>query len=255
MLSREIFKIIKSPVYYLFLFIPFLLTFFMSQGTSGYLESYLSSQGEVSTAVPVLVYSGKHLGADVQFAISELGLMLMMLANLSGLSLFEDRRLHIWDRIIDKNRFVFIKFISHFIFAIFMILISSLLYRFVYDIEFDIEVILVFLSISILGILFGISIGSLAKNRAVLSNVIMLVVMLMGYFGGALSLTSVLSNIKFMEYLMYLSPLTIANRVVFEDMLGFDSLRYAYIWIGEFSVLFILFISIILRRSKHDSII
>lgn len=83
----------------------------------------------------------------------------------------------------------------------------------------------------------------------------MMVVMLMGYFGGALSLTSVLSNTKFMDLLMYLSPLTIANRLIFKDLIQINFGNDLLIWILIFLTFVITFILLIRRRMRNSACI
>ncbi len=79
-----------------------------SEGTKNYLSQNIQSAIVVNTAKEVILYDGMVLNSKVQFAVSELNFMLMMCAILAGLSIFEERKLHIWDRVVNKGNFLHI---------------------------------------------------------------------------------------------------------------------------------------------------
>ncbi|MDY6037688.1 MAG: hypothetical protein SPI74_01615 [Eubacterium sp.] len=124
-----------------------------------------------------------------------------------------------------------------------------------FDINFPIKSIGVFLSIPIISIILGLFVGLLACSRAILSNTVLMIVMMMGYFGGAISLTSVLSNTKFMNVLMYLSPLTRVNRLIFKDLIQVNRGNDLWIWILTVLVFATVLISLMGRRVKDGAII
>ena len=126
--------------------------------------------------------------------VSELNFMLMMCAILAGLSIFEERKLHVWNRVVDKGNFIIIKFITHYVFSLILIGFNVLGFYILFNISFLTESLYIFITVPIMSIILGLFVGLLAANRAMLSNTILMIVMLTGYFGGALSLTSVLSN-------------------------------------------------------------
>ena len=253
MLKKEIKGIIKNPVYIIIMFLPLFLTFIMSEGTKNYLSQHFQNSTAVNTAKEVILYNGVLLNSKSQFAVSELNFMLMMCAILAGLSIFEERKLHVWDRVVSKGNFILIKIFTHYAFSLIMILFNVIGYWILFDISFPIKSICIFLSIPIVSISFGLFVGILVYNRAMLSNTVLMIVMLMGYFGGALSLTSVLSNTKFMNVLMYISPLTMANKLIFKDLIHINWGNDLFIWISTILVFTLLFIFLIVRRLKNGA--
>lgn len=255
MLKKEIKGIIKNPIYFIIMFLPMVLAFIMSEGTKNYLSQHIQNSFSVDTVKEVVMYDGILLNSKVQFAVSELNFMLMMSAVLAGLSIFEERKLHVWDRVVCKSNFVLIKFFTHYTFSFIMITSNVIGYRLLFDIRFPINSICIFLSIPIISISLGLFVGLLVYNKAILSNIIMMIVMIMGYFGGAISLTSVLSNTKFMNVLMYLSPLTMANRLIFKDLIHIDWGNDLFIWILIILIFAVTLIFLMVRRLKNGAII
>lgn len=253
MLKKEIKEIIKNPIYSYHYVLPLLLTFIMSEGTKNYLLQHIQNIAVVNTTKEVILYDGILLNSKMQFAVSELNFMLMMCAILAGLSIFEERRLHVWDRIVRKGNFILIKFFTHYIFSLIMILFNVIGYWILFDIGISLKSIGIFLSIPIFSISLGLFVGLLVHNRAMLSNTILMIVMLMGYFGGALSLTSVLSNTKFMNTLMYLSPLTMANKLIFKALIHISWGRDLWIWISMILMFELIFVSLMRRRLKNGA--
>jgi len=224
-----------------------------SEGTKNYLSQNIQSAIAVNTAKEVILYDGMVLNSKVQFAVSELNFMLMMCAILAGLSIFEERKLHIWDRVVNKGNFMLIKFFTHYAFSVIMIAFNIIGYRILFDICFPLKSIFVFLSIPIISISLGLFIGLLVQGRAMLSNTVLMIVMLMGYFGGALSLTSVLSNTKFMNVLMYISPLTMSNQLIFKDLIRVNWGNALWIWISIVLIFASIFIFLMRRRVKDGA--
>ena len=255
MLKKEIKGIIKNPIYFIIMFLPMVLAFIMSEGTKNYLSQHIQNSFSVDTVKEVVMYDGILLNSKVQFAVSELNFMLMMSAVLAGLSIFEERKLYVWDRIVCKSNFVLIKFFIHYVFSLIMITSNVIGYRLLFDIRFPINSICIFLSIPIISISLGLFVGLLVYNKAILSNIIMMIVMIMGYFGGAISLTSVLSNTKFMNVLMYLSPLTMANRLIFKDLIHIDWGNDLFIWILIILIFAVTLIFLIARRLRNGACI
>lgn len=253
MLKKEIKGIIKNPIYFVIMFLPLLLTFIMSEGTKGYLSQYGQNTMAVNTAKKIIMYDGMLLNSKIQFGVSELGFMLMMYAVLAGLSIFEERRLHVWDRVVGKGKFVLIKFFTHYVFSLIMIALNATGYGILFGISFSVKSACVFFSIPVISIILGLSVGLLVSNRAMLSNTVLMIVMMMGYFGGALSLTSVLSNTKCMNVLMYISPLTMANRLIFKDLIHVNWGNDLWIWISMLLILMSILISIMGRRVKNGA--
>ena len=250
MLKKEIKGIIKNPVYFIIMCLPQLLTFIMSEGTKSYLSQHIQSIVAVNTVKEVIMYDGVLLNSKVQFAVSELNFMLMMCAILAGLSIFEERKLYVWN---GKGNFITIKFLTHYVFSLVLIVFNILGFRILFNIGFSIESLYIFISVPIISIILGLFVGLLAANRAILSNAILMIVMLTGYFGGALSLTSVLSNTKFMNVLMYLSPLTMANRLIFKNLVHVNWGNDLLIWILEIFVFVSIVVSLIGRRVKNGA--
>lgn len=253
MLKKEIKAIIKNPVYFIIMCLPQLLTFIMSEGTKNYLSQHIQSIMKVNTAKEVIMYNGVLLNSKVQFAVSELNFMLMMCAILAGLSIFEERKLHVWNRVVDKGNFIIIKFITHYVFLLILIGFNVLGFYILFNISFSTESLYIFITVPIMSIILGLFVGLLAANRAMLSNTILMIVMLTGYFGGALSLTSVLSNTKFMNVLMYSSPLTMANRLIFKNLVHINWGNDLWIWILMIFVFVVIFVSLIGRRVKNGA--
>lgn len=253
MLKKEIKGIIKNPVYFIIMCLPQLLTFIMSEGTKSYLSQHIQSIVAVNTVKEVIMYDGVLLSSKVQFAVSELNFMLMMCAILAGLSIFEERKLYVWNRVVGKGNFITIKFLTHYVFSLVLIVFNILGFRILFNIGFSIESLYIFISVPIISIILGLFVGLLAANRAILSNAILMIVMLTGYFGGALSLTSVLSNTKFMNVLMYLSPLTMANRLIFKNLVHVNWGNDLLIWILEIFVFVAIVVSLIGRRVKNGA--
>lgn len=253
MLRKEIKGIIKNPIYLIVMFLPLLLTFIMSEGTKNYLSQHTQSAIAVNTAKEVILYDGMLLNSKAQFAVSELNFLLMMCAVLAGLSVFEERKLHVWDRVASKADFILIKFFAHYAFSLIMTAFNIIGYGILFDICFPLKSICVFLSIPIISIILGLFAGLSVHNRAMLSNAVLMMVMLMGYFGGALSLTSVLSNTKFMNVLMYLSPLTIANQLIFKDLIHANWGNALWIWISIVFIFASIFIFLMGRRVKDGA--
>lgn len=255
MLKKEIKSIVKNPIYYIVMILPFIITFIMSEGTKNYLLQRPEFTNNINVMKEVVLYSGQILNAKIQFAVSELNFMLLMASILIGLSVFEERRLHIWDRIVDKRKFILTKFFAHFVFSIVMITFNIYLFELVFDMQTPLKSILIFMSMPIISMFLGIFVGCIVQNRAMLSNTILMIVMFMGFFGGALSLTAVLSNTKFMNVLMYISPLTLANKLIYKNMINVNMRVQLFIWIG-FVLLFAgLFTFLIERRIKNGTVI
>ncbi|UTC63153.1 ABC transporter permease [Treponema sp. OMZ 787] len=255
MLKKEIKGIVKNPVYYIVMILPFIITFIMSEGTKNYLLQRPEFTQKINVAKEIVLYSGQILDAKIQFAVSELNFMLLMASILIGLSVFEERRLHIWDRIVDKRKFVSVKFFAHYVFSVVMIVFNLILFAVIFDMQTPFKSILILLSMPIVSMLFGILIGLIVQNRAMLSNTILMIVMFMGFFGGALSLTSVLSNTKFMNVLMYISPLTLANKLIYKNLIHVTMGRELFIWIVFILGFAGLFIAFIERRIKNGTVI
>ncbi len=253
MLKKEIKEIIKNPVYFVIMILPQLITFIMSEGTKGYLSQHMQNAPVVNTAKEIILYDGILLDSKAQFAVSELNFMLMMFAILAGLSIFEERRLHIWDRIVGKGKFIIIKFFTHYIFALIMIIFNILGFCILFNINFQISSLYIFFSVPIISILLGLFAGIIAGSRAIISNAVLMIVMMTGYFSGALSLTSVLANTKFMNALMYLSPLTMANKLIFKDLINVNWGNDLLIWTLIILILTAGFISLIGRRVKNGA--
>lgn len=255
MLKKEIYAIVKNPVYYMLLFLPFLLSFFMSEGIKNYSTKDFVSLESINTTKEVILYSGTFLNAKIQFMVSELNFMIMMISTLIGLNVLEDRRLHIWDRVIDKDRFLLVKVFIHYIYSALMVIISLLLFKICFDITFPFKSVIIFLSFPLLSLSMGILAGIYIDNRTVLSNTLMMIVMLFGYLGGSLSLSSVLSTTKFMRYLMYVSPVTLGNKIIFLQILGIDNIGSYISFIAVIFVVLIISFIFIKRRLKNGSII
>ncbi|MDO5726170.1 MAG: hypothetical protein Q4P29_07740 [Tissierellia bacterium] len=255
MLKKELKTLLNSKVYLFILILPFILTFFMSEGTKNYLLENRQTLNTVETKVEIVPYDGKILDAQTQFAVSELSFILMMSASLLGLNLFEERKLHTWDRIVAKNELLTIKILLHYIFDILMILVSIFLFNIVLNLKFPISSILLFATIPFMSLTFGAAIALIAANRTMVSNIIMLVVMLLGYLGGALSLTSVLANTKFMNILMNFSPLTIVNRLIFRQILELFEPMQLLPWLMVNLIVGTLSIAIIRKQVKYGSIL
>ncbi len=255
MIRKEIKGMVRNPVYFIIMILPIILTFIMSEGTQNYLSQHKQISEAVNTAKEIIIYQGILLNSKVQFAVSELNFMLMMYAILAGLTVFEEIKLHIWDRIVNKNEFILIKYLTHYGFSVFMIIFNMACFWVLFDIKMPIESIFIFLSVPIISILLGIFVGIVVFDRAMLSNTILMTVMMMGYFGGALSLTSVLANTKFMDVLMYFSPLTIANKLIFKILLNIDLEGYLLIWTGLVILIAGTFTYLIKRRIKYGAII
>ncbi len=253
MLKKEIKGIIKNPAYFIIMCLPMLIAFIMSEGTKNYLSQHVQSIVAVTTTKEVIMHNGALLNSKVQFAVSELNFMLMMCAILAGLSIFEERKLHVWERIVGKGNFILLKFFIHYAFSIVMITFNLIGFSIFFDINFPIGSVCVFLSIPIISVVLGLFVGLSSGNRAMLSNTILTIVMLMGYFGGALSLTSVLSNTKFMNVFMYLSPLTMANRLIFKNLVHVNWGNDLWIWSLAIFVFVTIFVSLIGRRVKNGA--
>ncbi|UTC64007.1 hypothetical protein E4O00_08965 [Treponema sp. OMZ 788] len=255
MLKKEIKGIVKNPVYYIVMILPFIITFIMSEGTKNYLLQRTEFTHKINVAKEIVLYSGQILDAKIQFAVSELNFMLLMAAILIGLSVFEERRLHIWDRIVDKRKFISVKFFAHYGFSVVMIVFNLMLFALIFDMQTPFKSILILLSMPTVSMLFGILIGLIVQNRAMLSNTILMIVMFMGFFGGALSLTSVLSNTKCMNVLMYISPLTLANKLIYKNLINVNMGRELFIWIAFILGFAGLCIAFIERRMKNGTVI
>lgn len=253
MLKKEIKLMIKNPVYFIIMCLPQLLSFIMSEGTKNYLSQHNQSISQINTAKEVIMYNGILLNSKVQFAVSELNFMLMMCAILAGLSIFEERKLYVWNRVINKANFLIMKFITHYIFSLIMIAFNVLGFYIFFNISFSTQALYIFISIPLISIILGLCVGLFISNRAVLSNSILMIVMLMGYFGGALSMTSVLSNTKFMNVLMYLSPLTIANRLIFKNLILINWGNDLWIWLISIFLFLAIFVTLIGRRVKNGA--
>ncbi|MDO5718999.1 MAG: hypothetical protein Q4P34_08445 [Tissierellia bacterium] len=253
MLKKELKLMIKNPAYFIIAILPFALSFFMSEGTKNYLLQYAVQADEIISSKEVIIYTGKVLDARAQFATSELSFMVMMSSILIGLSVFEERRLHIWDRLVGKERLLCLKFALHYIYDIILIMINLFLYKVAFGIEFPAKAYLLFSSIPIISLFLGMIIGLTVNSRAVLSNSILMIVMLLGYFGGALSLTSVLANTRFMNVLMYISPLTIVNKLIFSSIIGLEkSFALWFISLAVFAIISLFFLN---RRIKDGAVI
>lgn len=255
MFVKEVKSIFKNPIYYMILILPIILTLFMSEGTKNYLSREINNREIINTSKEVVIYDGKTLDSKEQFAVSELNFMLLMVSVLAGLNLFEERRLHIWDRVVQKNKFYFIKFLSHFIFSIIMVILNIAVFKFLLKIDFNLKSVFIFISVAIISINFGLFVGIIVKTRAAVSNTIMMIVMLMGYFGGALSLSSVLENTKFMNILIYISPLTFANKIIFKNLINISCLNEFIVWILLLIISSTLFSFYVQRRIKNGSIL
>lgn len=252
--KKEIISIVKNPVYYIIMFLPFILAFIMSEGTKNYIN--LNNISNIALKITnIELYKGIILNSRIQFAVSELSFMLMMTSILIGQSLFQERSLHIWDRIVKKESFIAKKFLYNYIFTIVMIVINTIMYNYILDILLSYKSILILSTLPIISLLLGIYISLTVKNKAILSNTILMIVMLSGYFGGALSMTSVLQNTKYMNYLMYLSPITFSNKLIFKDFLKINIVNEIIIWILSLFILSTILIYLIKRRIKNGSII
>lgn len=253
MLKKEIKGIIKNPVYFIIILLPMILAFIMSEGTKKYLSQHIQNSLFVNTSKEIILYEGVLLNSKVQFSVSELNFMLMMCAILAGLSIFEERKLHVWDRVVCKSSFMLIKFFIHYVFSLIMIAFNMLGFWILFNISFPIKSLCVFFSIPILSIILGLFVGVVVNSRAMLSNTVLMIVMTMGFFGGALSLTSVLSNTRFMNVLMYLSPLTMANKLIFKDLIKENWGNDLLVWSLIVLIFVIVFISLIGRRVKNGA--
>lgn len=253
MIKKEIKQLLRSPSYYIMLLLPFLLIFFMSEGTKGYLAPLPPSPSSVSA--PILLYQGILLNAQQQFAVSELTFMLFMSTILLGLNILKERQTNVWNRVICKKRFLLIKSGVHAVYHLLLITVTLGLLYFFYQISYSWYDILCFISVSCISLPFAVFIGLKASSQTILSNLMLLSVMLLGYFGGALSLSSVLANTKGMNILRYLSPLTLVNQCIYRDILSCSNSTITIAW---WSVVFILSTSLLIliqRRVTYDSII
>ncbi len=255
MLKKELKIMINNKAYLFLLILPALLAFFMSEGTKGYLDKFYYLGYSTSLINNEVLYTGKILFAKTQFAISELNFMLMMISSFLGLNILEERSLHIWDRIIDKFKFLLIKAVLHYIYALLMIIVSALIFKFLFEIDFSFNAILITFTVPIISLCLGTIAGIFLGNRTVLSNTVLMIVMLFGYFGGALSLSSVLSTTKYMNYLIYLSPLTLINKILFMEHLGLDYRNLFFVWIVVLVILTTFTVLFVKRRLKNDTIL
>lgn len=253
MIKKEFKGAIRNPAYYIVMLLPILLTFIMSEGTKGYLSQGLQDQAIIRTTREISLYNGLILGSKEQFAVSELNFMLLIYSILPGLSIFEERRLHIWDRLVKKSQLLIVKFIVYYILSLIMIAINVLVFKFCFNISFPSRSICIFCSLPIVSVFLGLFIGVLVNNRTMLSNTLLMLVMIMGYFGGALSLTSVLANTKFMNVLMKLSPLSMVNRLIFKDLISMNWGNDLWVWSSLLLIISILLIGLISRRVKNGA--
>ena len=255
MLIKELKEISKNYVYLIVMLLPLLLTFVMSQGTINYAPQPTSIPITTTTTKPVSTYTGIQLASASQFAVSELSFMLLMTSDLVALSMFRERKLHIWDRVNDKKAFISAKIIAHIIFAIAMIAFNIALYKILFNIAIPYSSTAALILLSLVATLFGICIGISSKTKSGLSGTVLMSVMTMGYFGGALSLTSVLANTKYMNQLMYISPLTHTNQIIYKSMLNIDTTYNLYTWIAIASLLIITMTFIVIRRIKNGTVL
>ena len=255
MLIKEIRELSKNYVYWIVMLLPLLLTFVMSEGTKNYISQFANMGTAASSSEPVSIYTGPRLSSASQFAVSELSFMVLMTSDLIALSIFRERDLHIWDRVPNKTSFILIKLLTHTLFTTFMISINMGLYKLVFNIAIPINSIATLISLSIIATLFGTCVGISTKTKSTLSGIVLMSVMTMGYFGGALSLTSVLANTQYMNKLMYLSPLTLTNQIIYKSMLGLDITYNLYLWAGIACILAGVMSLIIIRRIKHGTVL
>lgn len=255
MLRKEMRKIARNRAYWLLMLLPFALAFFMSEGTQSYLDRFSPVSHAVAGAKEVILYQGVLLDARTQFAVSELSFMLLMVATLLGNNIFEERRLRIWDRVIDKNRFLAVKSLVHYLYAAGMIVVSLGLYRLAFGLRFPAPAVFVFFTLPVLGLCIGLAAGVTLPSRAVVSNTTMMTVMLFGYLGGALSLSSVLATTNIMRWIMHLSPITAANRLIFAEMLGHSDANRWIAWAATLFGIGLLCLLCVKRGFQHDRVL
>ncbi|MDO5733008.1 MAG: hypothetical protein Q4P72_04385 [Eubacteriales bacterium] len=255
MIKKELRSMIKSPSYYVILLLPIALCLFMSEGTKNYLEIGSALSKSVETTVPVRIYQGARAGAKLQFAVSELSFMLLMASLPMGFNVFEERRLHTWDRLVNKSKLLYTKWGLHYLYTLLMIAISVIGFRWIFAIHLSPTAILLFATIPILSLSLGLMIACCVESRSVLQDTTLMLVMLLGFFGGALSLSSVLSNTRVMNLLMYLSPLTLVNQIIFADYLALPIKGLLLPWLLVEFVLSAACLAITRRRIKHGIIL
>ncbi|MDO5695835.1 MAG: hypothetical protein Q4P30_03645 [Eubacteriales bacterium] len=253
MFRQSLRGIIRGPAYYLLSILPFVLTLFLSAGTQGYLDRF--AETAVHVPGPVVRYSGPVLGAAEQFAVSELSFILMMVSVLTGLAVLRERHLHVWDRLPCRGRFFAVHLLTHVGYGLWVLGLNSVLYIIVFEIRFSVSQLAVFASILPLAVLFGGFTALCVRERSVLSNIVLMAVMLSGYLGGALSLTAVLQNTRFMNVLRYASPLTLVNEVIYRMHLHLLQGENLVAWAVTLMALSIILLIGCERRIRHGSII
>ena len=170
MVYKEVKGMMHNLAYLSIMVLPLLLTFIMASGTKNYLVdvSGLKESGNVLSNVSV--YQGTLLDSKAQFAVSELSFMVMMVSNLIGLNVFEERDKHVWDRVVCKNQFIGMKFFMHVGFSLLMILLNVVCYKYLFGVKIPLSAILVFISITLICLPFGILVGMFVQSRAMVSN-------------------------------------------------------------------------------------
>lgn len=199
-------------------FAPALLTFIMGQGTMHYNPGIGQTVRDLGARIQVL--NLPRITSTQSFAISATTFFAMMLSNFIAHDLYQERENRTLDRHPSKARLLMAKGLLYAAVLLLMILISGLTNRLFYGIQWTLPMIGLFWSTGFLSIPFGFLIALKAHSKQVLSNIALMIVMLLGYFSGTLSLMSVLKNTPIMRRLIYISPLTWLNEALTHRFLG-----------------------------------
>lgn len=194
------------------IFAPALLTFVMGQGTMHYQAGIGQAVQDLGARIRVL--DVPRITSTQSFAISATTFFAMMLSNFIAHDLYRERENRTLDRHPSKARLLLTKGLLYAVLLLLMILISNLANRLFYGIRWTLPMIGLFWSTGFISIPFGFLIALTAHSKQVLSNIVLMIVMLLGYFSGTLSLMSVLKNTPLMRHLIYISPLTWLNEAL-----------------------------------------
>jgi ABC-2 type transport system permease protein len=183
---------------------------------------YSSSSDLVqSNSVTTTVLQGNTVNSFAYFTFSGLGLIMLFISNIIAHSVSNEKELRTIERIKLSRARLRTMIVSKIVLGV---LISMLQIAEIYafsslflDVnwgDYTLLMFVVLLTLAVFSSIFGAMVGLGAKNKLLINSIVLLIVVMIGFLGGAFSPIAMLENIPVLSFLIRISPLYWCNQAL-----------------------------------------
>jgi ABC-2 type transport system permease protein len=185
-------------------------------------QSVVHSPDQVqSNHVTTTVLQGNTVNSFAYFTFSGLGLIMLFIANIIAHSVSNEKELRTIERIKLSKAQIRTMIVSKIVLGVLIgILQIAEIYAFsslLLDVnwgDYTLLMFVVLLTLAVFSSIFGAMVGLGAKNKLLINSIVLLIVVMIGFLGGAFSPISMLENIPVLSFLIRISPLYWCNQAL-----------------------------------------